>query len=110
LARLLDERHDRLDAVVIPALQEPDPAEQSQITGWLREQSAAGALTVSVCAGARTLAGSGLLDGRPATSHWARLSGLRKDFRDVDWVSGQRYVDDGNVITTAGGLSGIDGA
>jgi hypothetical protein len=54
------------------------------------------------------LASSGLLDGRPATSHWRRLSELREDFRDVGWVSGERYVDDGNVITTAGVLSGID--
>jgi transcriptional regulator GlxA family with amidase domain len=110
LAALLAERHDRLDAVVIPALQEPDAAERDAITTWLRQQSDAGALTVSVCNGARTLAGSGLLDGRPATSHWTRLSGLRNDFRTVNWVSGQRYVDDGNVISTAGVLSGIDGA
>ncbi|HEV8557781.1 MAG TPA: DJ-1/PfpI family protein [Actinophytocola sp.] len=110
LAALLAERHDRLDAVVIPALQEPDAAERDAITTWLRQQSGAGALTVSVCNGARTLAESGLLDGRPATSHWTRLSGLRNDFRNINWVSGRRYVDDGNVITTAGVLSGIDGA
>jgi putative intracellular protease/amidase len=110
LAQLLGSRNDSLDAVVIPALQEPEPAELDSITGWLRQQSAAGALTVSVCAGARTLASSGLLDGRPATSHWLRLSGLRSDFGNVNWVSGERYVDDGNVISAAGVLSGIDGA
>jgi putative intracellular protease/amidase len=109
LAQLLGSRNDSLDAVVIPALQEPGPAESDSISGWLRQQSASGALTVSVCAGARTLAASGLLDGRAATSHWLRLSGLDTDFSNVNWVRGQRYVDDGNVITTAGVLSGIDG-
>jgi putative intracellular protease/amidase len=109
LARLLGERHDTLDAVVIPAQHDPAPAELDSIGRWLRDQSAAGALTVSVCNGARTLASSGLLTGRPATSHWWRLPSLREDFRDVDWVSGERYVDDGNVITTAGVLSGVDG-
>ncbi|GAA1016553.1 hypothetical protein Aple_019350 [Acrocarpospora pleiomorpha] len=109
LARLLGDRRDSLDAVVIPALQPSEPAERDSINVWLRRQSAAGALTVSVCAGARTLADSGLLDGRPATSHWLRLSGLREDFGKVNWVAGQRYVDDGNVITAAGVLSGIDG-
>jgi putative intracellular protease/amidase len=109
LARLLAARGDGLDAVVIPALQEPDPAEGQAISAWLRQQSAAGALTVSVCRGARALAASGLLDGRTATSHWLRLPGLRADFGKVDWVGGRRYVDDGNVITTAGVLSGVDG-
>ncbi|GAA0965025.1 hypothetical protein GCM10009555_003520 [Acrocarpospora macrocephala] len=110
LGRLLGERRDKLDAVVIPALQPPAPAEFDSINAWLRQQSAAGTLTVSVCAGARTLAATGLLDGRPATSHWTRLAGLRDDFPDVNWISGERYVDDGNVITTAGVLSGTDGA
>ncbi|WP_188187419.1 DJ-1/PfpI family protein [Nonomuraea sp. SYSU D8015] len=110
LARLLGERRDTLDAVVVPALNKPKPAELDSITAWLRQQSAAGALTVSVCNGARTLAASGLLDGRPATSHWWRMNGLRADFGNVDWTSGRRYVDDGNVITAAGVLSGIDGA
>ncbi|MFI7700541.1 DJ-1/PfpI family protein [Nonomuraea sp. NPDC049480] len=109
LDRLLSERRDRLDAVVVPALQEPEPAELNTITAWLRRQSAAGALTVSVCRGARMLAASGLLDGRPGTSHWLRLAGLRADFPAVNWISGHRYVDDGDIITTAGVLSGIDG-
>lgn len=110
LGRLLAERNDRLDAVVIPALNKPPATELASITGWLREQSAGGTLTVSVCNGARTLAASGLLDGRRATSHWWRLNGLRADFTEVTWLAGRRYVDDGNVITTAGVLSGIDGA
>jgi putative intracellular protease/amidase len=109
LAQLLGSRNDNLDAVVIPAVQVPEPAELDTITGWLRQQSAAGALTVSVCNGARTLAASGLLDGRTATSHWLRLPGLRSDYSNVNWVSGERYVDDGNIITAAGVLSGIDG-
>ncbi|MEW9550524.1 DJ-1/PfpI family protein [Nonomuraea sp. NPDC050783] len=110
LDRLLAGHGDRLDAVVVPAVQQPDPAESARLVSWLRRQSAAGAVTVSVCNGARLLAGTGLLDGRPATSHWWRMSGLRADFPRVGWVTGHRYVDDGGVITTAGVLSGIDGA
>ncbi|MEO3789461.1 DJ-1/PfpI family protein [Nonomuraea sp. B10E15] len=110
LARLLSDRNDKLDAMVVPAMDDPGPAELGSITRWLREQSAAGAVAMSVCNGARTLAASGLLDGRPATSHWLRMAGLRDDFPRVGWVTGVRYVDDGNLITTAGVLSGIDGA
>ncbi|MFG1942192.1 DJ-1/PfpI family protein [Nonomuraea sp. NPDC048826] len=109
LGRLLDERGDKLDAVVIPALHRPTGAEVTAINAWLRQQSAAGTLIVSVCHGARTFAGSGLLEGRPATSHWWRMAALRRDFPGVDWRTGHRYVEDGNVITTAGVLSGVDG-
>ncbi|MEU6743625.1 DJ-1/PfpI family protein [Streptosporangium sandarakinum] len=110
LTRLLADRHDELDAVVVPALQPPAPAEHDAVTTWLRRQSAADALIVSVCRGARTLAETGLLDGRTATSHWLRLAGLKNDFPRVSWVDGRRYVDEGPIITTAGILSGIDGA
>lgn len=109
LARLLVERGDTLEAVVVPAIYDLEPAERGVINTWLRQQSAAGALSVSVCYGAHTLAGSGLLDGRTATTHWNRLSEVRADYGAVNWISGQRFVDLGNVITTAGALSGIDG-
>jgi putative intracellular protease/amidase len=56
------------------------------------------------------LAEAGLLDGRPATSHWLGLIGLRRNHPAVRWTDGVRYVDDGEVITTAGVLSGVDGA
>ncbi|WP_345403226.1 DJ-1/PfpI family protein [Nonomuraea salmonea] len=110
LRQLLTGRGDTLDAVLVPAMEQPEPAELAAINAWLRQQSAAGALTVSVCNGARALARSGLLDGRPATSHWLRMRGLRADFPAVKWQSGLRYVDDGDVITAAGVLSAIDGA
>jgi hypothetical protein len=63
-----------------------------------------------VCAGARVLASAGLLDGRRATSHWSRLSGLERSRPQVIWVRGQRYVQDGTVTTTAGVTSGVFGA
>jgi putative intracellular protease/amidase len=59
---------------------------------------------------AGVLAEAGLLDGRPATSHWLGLIGLRRDYPAVRWTDGVRYVDDGDLITTAGVLSGVDGA
>jgi putative intracellular protease/amidase len=106
---LLAQRGDKLEAVVIPAMNKPDEAELRGIHEWLRELSEGGTLVASVCNGARVLAGSGLLDGRPATSHWWRMSGLRADFPKVRWETGHRFVDDGDVLTTAGVLSGIDG-
>ncbi len=97
------------DVVVVPALPDGGQPSTAPVTDWLREQAASGALMVSVCEGARVLASAGLLDGREATSHWARIDDLERRYPDVNWVRGTRYVDDGDLITTGGLLSSIDG-
>lgn len=111
------ELDDRLggspDVIVVPQLPEVDDGEPSaaQIIEWLQRQNAqANPLFVGVCVGARAFASAGLLDGRPATSHWLGLIGLRRDYPSVPWQEGVRFVDDGDMITTAGVLSGVDGA
>jgi transcriptional regulator GlxA family with amidase domain len=102
------------EVIVVPQLSEVAaglPASVAPVVGWLQRQRAAGdPLLVGVCVGAEVLAEAGLLDGRPATSHWLGLIGLRRDYPQVRWREGARYVDDGDLITTAGVLSGVDGA
>jgi transcriptional regulator GlxA family with amidase domain len=97
------------DVVVVPALPDAGMPSTAPVIEWLREQADGGALMVSVCAGAHVLAATGLLDGREATSHWARMSELEREYPDVHWVRGTRYVDEGDVLTTGGLLSSIDG-
>lgn len=82
------------DVVVVPALPDLGEPTTRPVTDWLRRQSAKGALLMSVCNGSGVLASAGLLDGRRATAHWIRIGGF----------------DDGDIVTTAGILSGIDGA
>jgi len=96
------------DLVVVPAL--PDVGEPSTepVTRWLRAQAARGAKLLSVCNGGRVLASAGLLDGRPATAHWLKLAAFSSDYPAVHWVRGQRFVDDGDVVTSAGVSAGID--
>jgi putative intracellular protease/amidase len=99
------------DVIVVPQLPGAGRPSTAPVVEWLRRQRAHGApLLVSVCTGAEVLAAAGLLDGRPATSHWLGLIGLRRNYPAVRWQDGVRYVDDGDVITTAGVLSGVDGA
>jgi len=74
----------------------------------MRELKADGTLMTSVCTGALIYAKAGLLDGRPATTHWGsieKLGGLGNGVR-VD--AGARFVDDGDVVTAAGVSAGID--
>ncbi|MGW6358557.1 GlxA family transcriptional regulator [Streptomyces sp. NPDC055092] len=67
-----------------------------------------GARIVSLCTGAFTLAAAGLLDGRPATTHWAVADQFRRMFPQVALDPEVLFVDDGDVLTSAGVASGID--
>jgi putative intracellular protease/amidase len=99
------------DVIVVPELRDGGKRGADSVVAWLQQQRAQGdPLLVSVCVGAGVLAEAGLLDGRPATSHWLGLIGLRRNYPAVRWQEGVRYVDDGDAITAAGVLSGVDGA
>jgi len=78
------------------------------VRAWLRAMAASGTLMSSVCTGALVLADAGLLDGRPATTHWASLDKLASLGHDIRVRPDDRYVDDGDVITSAGVSAGID--
>jgi len=78
------------------------------VLGWIRGLAATGALVTSVCTGSLVLASAGLLDGRPATTHWASLELLPTLGRDIEVRPDDRYVDTGDVITAAGVSAGID--
>lgn len=76
---------------------------------WLdrvREVQATGALMTSVCNGAVVYGKAGLLHGRPAATHWSAVSALRDLGIAVD--EDARFVDDGDVVTSAGVSAGID--
>jgi putative intracellular protease/amidase len=103
-------RAPRPDVVVVPAVDEPEGPQEAALRAWIAEQADRGVYVLSVCAGARVLAATGLLDGRSATSHWSRLGALREQHPQVRWVAGRRFVQDGRITTTAGITSGIPGA
>ena len=87
------------DIVVVPALHtEDDPA----VLVWLQAQAAKGAVVVGICSGARVLGRAGLLGGRHFAGHWYDRSTLLRRQAGAVHVPGQRYVDDGPVVTTTG--------
>jgi putative intracellular protease/amidase len=102
------------EVIVVPQLTEVAagvPPSLGPVIAWLQRQRAQGdRLLVSVCVGAQVLAEAGLLDGRPVTAHWLGLIGLRRNYPQVGWTDGVSYIDDGDLISTAGVLYGVDGA
>jgi transcriptional regulator GlxA family with amidase domain len=79
-----------------------------EVASGLRAAHARGARIVSICTGASVLAAAGLLDGRPAASHWAWADRLRRLYPRVSWDFDVLFVDDGDVLTSAGVGAGID--
>ena len=75
---------------------------------WLQKSAARGALMTSVCTGSLVYADAGLLNGRPATTHWQWLETLTQLGTDVEPRETDRFVDTGDVITAAGVSAGID--
>jgi transcriptional regulator GlxA family with amidase domain len=78
------------------------------VLDWIRELAAGGALVTSVCTGSLVFAAAGLLDGKPATTHWQSLELLPTLGREIEVRPDDRFVDTGEVITAAGVSAGID--
>ncbi|GAA3152996.1 GlxA family transcriptional regulator [Nonomuraea roseoviolacea] len=74
----------------------------------LRSAADAGRRVASICTGAFVLAEAGLLDGRGATTFWARSEEFRRRFPSVDLRPDVLYVEDGGILTSAGLSAGID--
>ncbi len=97
---------DRADVIVVPgsgAWQET--LADGTVAAWLRKVHPTATWTTSVCTGSTLLAAAGILDGRPATTHWAVRDALAARGAVV---STDRVVRDGNVVTAAGVSAGID--
>ncbi|WP_169808883.1 DJ-1/PfpI family protein [Microtetraspora fusca] len=98
------------DVVVVPAVVDPTGTAEEPLREWIAARSRHGSRLLGVCAGSELLAATGVLDGRRATSFWANIDSLKRNHPAVRWQSGERYVEDGTITTTAGITSGTVGA
>ncbi|MGV1010116.1 MAG: GlxA family transcriptional regulator [Dermatophilaceae bacterium] len=94
------------DVVAVPATQTrafPEPLLQA-----VRSAHAGGAVVLSVCSGIEVLAAAGLLDGRPCACHWFHAAEFVTRYPTVQVDSDVLFVDDGDIVTSAGTAAGID--
>ena len=96
------------DTVIVPGYRDIDTPPSADVLDALRDAHLAGARLVSICVGAFALAAAGLLDGRPATTHWQYADQLRRRYPKVEVVLNRMYVDDGDILTSAGVTAGLD--
>ncbi len=96
------------DTVIVTAVRDVDEAPAPELVAAIRTAHRNGARIVSLCTGAFVLAAAGLLDGRRATTHWTSAAELARRYPAVKVDPEVLYVDDGDVLTSAGTAAGID--
>lgn len=96
------------DLVIVPNWRNPAELPPEPMLEALRAAHTAGARVVGLCSGAFVLAAAGLLDGRPATTHWAMAGLLAELYPTIHVQPAVLYVDDGDVLTAGGGAAGMD--
>jgi transcriptional regulator GlxA family with amidase domain len=99
------------DTVVVPGTKIEGPRRYGMMPTEIAEALASvrpGARLVSICTGAFVLAAAGLLDGRPATTHWKYVDEFVRLYPAVKLDEAVLYTDDGDVLTSAGLSAGVD--
>jgi len=100
------------DTVIVPGIHSGPPLTDGTvdpaIADALRKAADRGARVMSICTGASVLAAAGLLDGRPATTHWRYTERFRLLYPGVKLDPDVLFVDDGAILTSAGVGAGVD--
>lgn len=96
------------DTIIVPGGESAECVVDERFLTLLRRCAARGARVASVCSGALVLARTGLLDGKPATTHWAAADVLQSRHPEIKVDPAVLYVDNGQILTSAGGMAQLD--
>jgi transcriptional regulator GlxA family with amidase domain len=99
---------DTAGTVIVPNRPDVDTAHRPAVLGAIRRAHARGARLVGLCTGAFTLAEAGVLEGRRATVHWQLAAEFKIRYPGVDLEPDVLFVDDGDVLTSAGSAAALD--
>jgi transcriptional regulator GlxA family with amidase domain len=101
-------RLDGADLIAIAPPARPEPPAGPEVTRALRRAAGRGARILAVSSAVFTLAGAGLLDGRPVATGRPHAAELTRRFPRVRVTTDVRYVDDDPIFTSAGGGAAVD--
>ena len=93
--------------VIVAPTGQPDQV-PAEVLAALREARRRGCRILSLCTGAFILAAAGILDGHLATTHWSECAELARHYPRVSVDSGVLYVDEGDLLTSAGSAASLD--
>jgi AraC family transcriptional activator FtrA len=94
--------------IVIPGWRDADETPPARLLKEIRSAHERGARLVSICSGVFVLAAAGLLDGKRVTTHWRYVSRLKRRFPSIRVEPDVLYLDEGDILTSAGSAAGID--
>ena len=97
------------DVLVVPGgMGTRTAVDRPELIAWIAQRAGEAEVTTSVCTGSFLLAKAGVLAGKPATTHWASIERMRRDFPAVAVAESTRWVDAWPVVSSAGVSAGID--
>ncbi|ASI90877.1 DJ-1/PfpI family protein [Vibrio mediterranei] len=100
--------HPAIDVLIVPGGVHIQEVENTRVLDWVRETAANSTLVASVCTGAFLLAKSGVLSNQTVTTHWEDQNELQHLFPELTIINDTRWVDCGDIVTSAGISAGID--
>ena len=100
--------HPAVDVLIIVGGDHSREIHKPQVISWVARQAQHAKLVASVCTGAFLLAKAGVITNQQVTTHWEDIDDLKQAFPDLQVVTGVRWVDQGNIVTSAGISAGID--
>jgi AraC family transcriptional activator FtrA len=99
---------EQAGTIIIPGWRGINASVPPELCAALVKAHANGARLLSICSGVFVLAAAGLLAGRRATTHWRYTEALKARHPDLEVLPDVLYVDEGNILTSAGSAAGID--
>lgn len=94
--------------IIIPGWRDKNERPPQKLLNAIIAAEKRGARFLTICSGVFVLAAAGLLSGKRATTHWRHMPELKAQYPDIQIEGDVLYVDEGNIITSAGSAAGID--
>ena len=102
------ETHPAVDVLIVVGGDHSREINKPQVISWIAAQAQHAKLVASVCTGAFLLAKAGVITTQQVTTHWQDVDELKQSFEQLDVVTGVRWVEQGNIVTSGGISAGID--
>jgi AraC family transcriptional activator FtrA len=99
---------ERAATIVIPGWRDPDEIPPEPLLKKIRAAYRRGARLCTICSGVFVLAAAGVLDGKTVTTHWRYAERLQRRYPQLRVKPDALYVDEGQIITSAGSAAGLD--
>ena len=100
--------HPQIDLLIVVGGVHTPEMKKANVIDWIASRAKSAKLVASVCTGAFLLAEARVLSNQNVTTHWQHISDLRLAYPDLTVHESKRWVDEGNIITSAGISAGID--